>query len=366
MSVRSPAAPPATRPAPSTTPATPSLTDVASGRGTLSRGAHGESVRQLQEALNARGANLTADGDFGPETQAAVRRFQQQSGARVDGVVGPETMGKLNGAAPASPSTKDTVERGPSPGGTPRAPTEARRRQQAPGSLRAGDLQRTDQSRRPAPAGGVTPTLAPAGASEAERYAHYSRIIEANGGQVNPDGQPTVLGLRGLSRDGTAHDTTSSRQYDDTFVVLTRDAGGNPHVREFHGATHPGQRGSTSAPDVTGDHVGDVGMIRPGNYNVVPNGAHGGNASYHVRTEGGSGRLPGWRDTNHDGRFSDAERTASQNRGDTLTAVLFHQGGTTAPRSIGCQTLAPNEYQQFIDTLGGPRARFNYTLVNGG
>jgi len=107
-------------------------------------------------------------------------------------------------------------------------------------------------------------------------------------------------------------------------------------------------------------------MIRPGNYEVVPNGPHGGNASYHVRTTGGSGSLSGYRDTNGDGRFSASERAASDQRGDALSGVFFHPGGSNAPTSIGCQTMDPQTYQRFVDTIGGPRARFNYTLVDGG
>jgi peptidoglycan hydrolase-like protein with peptidoglycan-binding domain len=44
------------------------------------------SVKQLQAALH-----VTPDGDFGPETEAAVRRLQARHGLTVDGVVGPAT-----------------------------------------------------------------------------------------------------------------------------------------------------------------------------------------------------------------------------------------------------------------------------------
>lgn len=312
--------------------------------------------------LRARGYDVQVDGRFGPETERAVRQFQAASGAKVDGLVGPETTSKL-----FSPVyCKDGVDRGSTPPSNGTAPTEDQRRSPPPqGTVRAGDLQQADQARRAretnAPGNAGRATLAPEGLSERERFEHYANIVRANGGEVNPGGRPTMLGIRGQSRDGgDPHDTGSTRRYDDTFVVLTADG----RVQEFRGATHPGQNSSTQSPDVTGDGRGDVGMIRPGNYEVVPNGPHGGNASYHVRTTGGSGRLSGWRDTNQDGRFSADERSASERRGDTLTGVLFHPGGDSAPRSIGCQTMPPAEYQRFVDTIGGPRAAFNYTLVD--
>jgi len=60
----------------------------------LKRGSKGESVKTLQEFLK-----LTADGDFGPKTEAAVKDWQKTHGLMVDGVVGPKTwaaMGILN------------------------------------------------------------------------------------------------------------------------------------------------------------------------------------------------------------------------------------------------------------------------------
>ena len=48
-------------------------------------------VQTLQYLLRARGASLSADGDFGPLTDAAVRAFQLQKGLAVDGIVGPQT-----------------------------------------------------------------------------------------------------------------------------------------------------------------------------------------------------------------------------------------------------------------------------------
>jgi chitosanase len=51
----------------------------------------GDDVKALQQALSATGFEVTADGVFGPQTDAAVRQFQQERGLEVDGVVGPDT-----------------------------------------------------------------------------------------------------------------------------------------------------------------------------------------------------------------------------------------------------------------------------------
>ena len=58
----------------------------------LRLGSRGESVLDSQNQLGAVGYHLARDGDFGPATQKAVKRFQRSSRLLADGIVGPKTF----------------------------------------------------------------------------------------------------------------------------------------------------------------------------------------------------------------------------------------------------------------------------------
>ena len=61
----------------------------------LREGAHGADVVRLQRLLNAGGASLHVDGDFGNATKMAVKKYQSDKGLVADGVAGRYTWDAL-------------------------------------------------------------------------------------------------------------------------------------------------------------------------------------------------------------------------------------------------------------------------------
>lgn len=74
-------------------------------------GSSGDGVRELQELLNANGANLTVDGVYGNNTANAVRQYQQSKGLSVDGIAGEQTFNSLRSAG--STASGETVAKTP-------------------------------------------------------------------------------------------------------------------------------------------------------------------------------------------------------------------------------------------------------------
>ena len=231
-------------------------------------------------------------------------------------------------------------------------------------------------------------------------------------GGLLESGQPVVLGLRGLGYDpatgafdADTHETTMTRDYDDSFVVLRRDADGNPVVEVMQGSTHPTWERNSQSPDADRDGRHDAGMIRPGVFDVHDRRTHhssvaGDTPAYQVDRHGGGAhadRLPAWRDTEDEvsgqsnNTFTEEERRASEGRmaeverdraareargervgsldrelaqrqvdpelGDWADAVLFHAGEDvrdkgTGATSIACQTMHPDTFRTFMTALG--------------
>ena len=66
----------------------------------LKKGSKGKQVKTLQALLTGYGydcGKYGVDGDFGADTQAAVKKYQKDKGLTVDGWVGPKTWAKLLG-----------------------------------------------------------------------------------------------------------------------------------------------------------------------------------------------------------------------------------------------------------------------------
>lgn len=67
---------------------------------TIKKGSKGNLVKIAQEKLIEKGYELPiygADGDFGTETETAVKKLQQDAMITVDGIIGPDTWSVLNG-----------------------------------------------------------------------------------------------------------------------------------------------------------------------------------------------------------------------------------------------------------------------------
>ena len=83
---------------------TPAPAPIPETKPTLRRGSKGKYVTLAQTELINKGyscGSTGADGDFGKNTEAAVKAFQKDHGLTVDGVIGQNTWNALDGAEPA-------------------------------------------------------------------------------------------------------------------------------------------------------------------------------------------------------------------------------------------------------------------------
>jgi len=80
----------------------------------LARGAMGEAVKEIQQALG-----IQADGFFGAKTEQAVKEFQAAQSLDADGVVGPRTRAKMipaekkDAAAPSATPESQSIPESP-------------------------------------------------------------------------------------------------------------------------------------------------------------------------------------------------------------------------------------------------------------
>ena len=79
-------------------------------------GMKGDDVSNLQTSLKNAGYKIDVDGNFGPQTLAAVKQYQQANGLDVDGMVGPQTSAVLFGGTAGSTPTSATPAAGKTSG----------------------------------------------------------------------------------------------------------------------------------------------------------------------------------------------------------------------------------------------------------
>lgn len=82
----------------------PQLQKAANNAPPVAKGAKGEGIAAMQEALADLGMDLSIssgpngfDGIFGSETDRAVRRFQRENALGADGIAGKLTLHRLDG-----------------------------------------------------------------------------------------------------------------------------------------------------------------------------------------------------------------------------------------------------------------------------
>ena len=274
-------------------------------------------------------------GSWGGASQAA-ERYNQDLNALTrnrDGVIDRSSATPTNPAAPAAP----TAPTGPA------APTPPTRPDTTTPSTN--------------PVGNVSATADTSRMSEAERYDHYSSLIQQNGGQLKTG--PNERNIISLRRETDADVRGGRGSYDDRTAMLWTDSQGRKRVTEYQSNTEPSARyRGRIGVDANGDGRLDQGRLPAGYY------------EYRTGSSNSLGRVlrptqstMAERDINQDGLFNAADRGAMGSAG---RSMLFHAGGNTLTGSAGCQTMAPGEYNRFwsdLNSSGNP-GNIGYTLIN--
>lgn len=170
-------------------------------------------------------------------------------------------------------------------------------------------------------------------------FEQAKALVQAQGGRLFEDGQPTVLALR------TANSGT--KEYEDHFVVLKP----NGQMAVFAATTRPGF--------TTPSGGWNPEMVVPGNYSLTPrwrDGKFNNDAFILGNTDGGMSVRTAV-DRNADGVYSDSEIANPS----SSTEIRLHRGNSDSTSSAGCFNV--QDYDAFLDFLGGRDATFNLTLV---
>jgi peptidoglycan hydrolase-like protein with peptidoglycan-binding domain len=179
---------PQQKPSPESFATDPTLVSVRARLQLLRRGSRSKGVRLVQQALRSFGCErlgmdllprFGADGDFGGETDDAVRTFQDSNGLAADGLVGPETLGTLDVFVAGGPE--------PTPGEND------------------SDVPDTVENSRGMEVANVSPKLLPGKGLPAPGPSAHHALTDTGGGR------PLDAGVRGRMEAGFARDFSGVR-----------------------------------------------------------------------------------------------------------------------------------------------------------
>ena len=186
-------------------------------------------VKELQSALH-----VSADGDFGPETEAAVRRLQARHGLTVDGIVGPATWGLVG------VSHKETLT--PPPSALPKP---------APSHRHVAAIAATSNVGLTPGSGGTTDAAQPETATGATAVEWLQRALKVPvDGEFGPETEAAVRRLQarhGLPVDGVVGPATWAVIGVQTAATLTPPASALAAPSAPGAGTDTGSAGATSA-----------------------------------------------------------------------------------------------------------------------
>lgn len=204
---------------------------------TLRQGSKGDEVKQLQEMLKSRGAQLDADGNYGPKTAAAVRAFQEEQKISTDGIAGPETWGKLQpqGGGPGEQPKAETPK-AETPGEQPKAETPGVKPEEKP-------------AQTPAASG---PLDLPAGYESLERLGSTLGEKDPRFSQDTPEGRSATA--LALAIGGTEVYGKGTKGSD----FFTRKGGTGNNMLGFAQFNQKYHAGKTNTPEKYTKFLGDI------------------------------------------------------------------------------------------------------------
>jgi peptidoglycan hydrolase-like protein with peptidoglycan-binding domain len=311
------------------------------------------------------------DGWYTAGTAAAVARFQTRHGLERTGQVDSGTLKALDRAVALKDVEADLKKLGYKPGavdGVATADTAAalrafQKKEHLPvtGTANARTDARLDARVKQKEAAARVDGPKPRG--EAAKAAWYEALVKKAGGKWRSGvNEMNIVGLRGQDVDGKRNGNAFN-QWNDTMAYVWKGRDGKMHVREFRATTDPGLKSGTGQ-DANRDGSLDLAHLRPGSYPYylgTHRGLYGaGNPGYN---------LPVYRDTNHDGHISSAEKAASKRRDDRGSGINIHWGDgyVVGGFSAGCQVVK-GSYDYFrshvTPLLQLNRGQMYYTLID--